>query len=458
MTQTKLIVNLTRDSTVCVGEMADRPLRRMRGLMGRAGLGAGEGVLIRPAPAIHTAFMRFPIDALFLDDEMRVLQVVEDLAPWRIASQRRANSVLELAAGESDRLGLEVGDVLGLRDRVADDGERPDKRGLDSSASPLALMTQANGDGDEDPSTGATGILIASPDRRFRAVTSVLLTRRRCAVTSRESVAGIDELIAAGGADVVVLDSDELPDANIEELPEAVGVVLVSDQPRSSGQADPPTVAKWGPLDDLVAAIESADPRHGERELQIDPPQPAAEPPDPEPPLRHRVVVSLLAALVVLAAFVLLPLDRAVVAATVGAVLVVLSAIDIQRHIIPNRIVLPAVVIVLLEQLILFPDQALEWLLGAVLAACIFMLPQLIGRAWMGMGDVKLAMLLGAALGWGVVGATLLAFVCVLPVALVLLVREGAGVRKSMIPFGPFLAIGALIVLLGPPIVGLPSS
>src|SRR5437588_12958429 len=112
MATTKLIVNLTNGRCVCVGELANRPLRRMRGLMGRPSLPAGEGMLIHPAPAIHTAFMRFSIDAVFLDRDLRVLDIVEDLPPWRIASQRRARTVLELAAGERARCGVHVGGRL----------------------------------------------------------------------------------------------------------------------------------------------------------------------------------------------------------------------------------------------------------------------------------------------------------------------------------------------------------
>jgi len=174
--------------------------------------------------------------------------------------------------------------------------------------------------------------------------------------------------------------------------------------------------------------------------------------------LRGAPAVIAIAAAVVVLAFASLPLDEALVAAFTGAVLVVLSAIDFEQGIIPNRIVLPAAGIVLLAQIALFPGQALEWVLAALLTAVVFMIPQLLGRAWLGMGDVKLALLLGAALGWGVVGAVLLAFVCVFPVALVILIRGGAAARKRAIPFGPFLSLGGLIVLFGPHLAGLPTS
>jgi len=173
--------------------------------------------------------------------------------------------------------------------------------------------------------------------------------------------------------------------------------------------------------------------------------------------LRSPVTVSLAAFTSIVLAFAVLPLDHAVVAALTGATLVVLSAIDLDRGIIPNRIVLPAAAVVLLAQVALFPDRAAEWALAAILSALVLVLPQLVGRAWMGMGDVKLGLLLGAALGWGVVGAVLLAFLCVFPVAFLVVLRGGLAARKTTIPFGPFLALGALIMLFVPHLPGLTS-
>ena len=68
--------------------LADSALRRMRGLLGRKTLDSGHGILIRPAPAIHTWFMRFAIDAVFLDPDLSVLSVRRELRPWRMAGQR----------------------------------------------------------------------------------------------------------------------------------------------------------------------------------------------------------------------------------------------------------------------------------------------------------------------------------------------------------------------------------
>jgi uncharacterized protein len=92
--------------------VADSPASRMRGLLGRTELRSGDGLLLRPASAVHTCFMRFPIDAVFLDGQFRVLGISDGLRPWRAASRRGARAVLELPAGESARRGLEVGDSL----------------------------------------------------------------------------------------------------------------------------------------------------------------------------------------------------------------------------------------------------------------------------------------------------------------------------------------------------------
>jgi uncharacterized membrane protein (UPF0127 family) len=109
----ELAVRLEDGRTVCERcVLADTALVRMRGLLGRRELPSGEGILLRPASSVHTAFMRFPIDAVFLDSNLEVLKVVAGLAPWRTASRRRAKAVLELAAGECERRSLRVGDRL----------------------------------------------------------------------------------------------------------------------------------------------------------------------------------------------------------------------------------------------------------------------------------------------------------------------------------------------------------
>jgi uncharacterized protein len=92
--------------------LAETALTRMRGLLGRRDLPSGEGILLKPAPSVHMAFMRFAIDAVFLDRDMRVVKIAADLKPWRAAGARGAKSCLEIAAGEAARRGLTVGDRL----------------------------------------------------------------------------------------------------------------------------------------------------------------------------------------------------------------------------------------------------------------------------------------------------------------------------------------------------------
>ncbi len=93
-------------------DVADHVVARMRGLLGRKVLPQGEGVLLRPAGSIHTFFMRFPIDVVFLSEEDVVLKVVHRLPPWRAAGMKGARSVLELAAGEVESRGIDVGSTL----------------------------------------------------------------------------------------------------------------------------------------------------------------------------------------------------------------------------------------------------------------------------------------------------------------------------------------------------------
>jgi uncharacterized membrane protein (UPF0127 family) len=92
--------------------VADRPLARLRGLLGRRELPAGEGLLLRPTPSIHTWFMRFPIDAVFLTRDLEVVAVCREMPAWRMAARRGARAVLELSAGEARRRGLRAGSRL----------------------------------------------------------------------------------------------------------------------------------------------------------------------------------------------------------------------------------------------------------------------------------------------------------------------------------------------------------
>ena len=105
-------VALANDDGTVVCEhclLAETWFTRLRGLLGRKSLAEGEGLLLRPASSIHTAFMRFTIDAVFIDRENRIVKVVPELRTWRMAACRGSRAVLELPAGEAARRGLRPG-------------------------------------------------------------------------------------------------------------------------------------------------------------------------------------------------------------------------------------------------------------------------------------------------------------------------------------------------------------
>jgi leader peptidase (prepilin peptidase) / N-methyltransferase len=136
------------------------------------------------------------------------------------------------------------------------------------------------------------------------------------------------------------------------------------------------------------------------------------------------------------------------IAAITTSVLVVLSLIDAESRRLPNRIVLPSAALVLAARLATEPEHWQAWL-GASLGAfaCFFVLA-LIVPAGLGMGDVKLMLLLGAALGAGVLPALLLGVLAGGVAGMVALVCEGRDARRKAIPYGPFLAFGAVAVML----------
>jgi leader peptidase (prepilin peptidase)/N-methyltransferase len=136
---------------------------------------------------------------------------------------------------------------------------------------------------------------------------------------------------------------------------------------------------------------------------------------------------------------------QALAAAVFSAALVVVSATDLERRIVPNRVVLPAFVAVLVLRTI--DTASPEWLLGALGASGFLLLAAIAYPGGMGMGDVKLALLLGAMLGRTVTVALMLATVLAFVPSALLLLRHRSAARKQAIPFAPFLAAGALIAL-----------
>jgi leader peptidase (prepilin peptidase) / N-methyltransferase len=136
---------------------------------------------------------------------------------------------------------------------------------------------------------------------------------------------------------------------------------------------------------------------------------------------------------------------EAFVASFFCAVLVTVSATDLSHRIVPNVVVLPAAAVVLVAQTTLEPSP--EWLLGALGASSFLLVALIAYPAGMGMGDVKLALLMGAALGRYVPVALMLGMVAALVPSIVLLARHGSRARKMGIPFAPFLALGSIVAL-----------
>jgi uncharacterized membrane protein (UPF0127 family)/Flp pilus assembly protein protease CpaA len=269
--------------------VADTAPRRMRGLLGRRSLDADEGLLLRPAGSVHTAFMRFPIDVVFMDAELEVLDVRAGLAPWRMAGRRGAKAVLELPAGQAARRDIVPGTRLALE-------EAPDATTASPSIDAKALLL------------GSAGVVAAFA--RFGFSSTGLVT-----------------------------------------------------------------------------------------------------------------------------------------ACLLGA-LGVLAVIDFRHQLLPNKIVLPAVALVLALQLALFPGAALEWTVAALGCSGALLALALIKPGGIGMGDVKLGLLLGAGLGADVTVALLLGFLALWPVALYLVLTDGPEARKQTLPLGPALALGAALVVL----------
>jgi len=133
-------------------------------------------------------------------------------------------------------------------------------------------------------------------------------------------------------------------------------------------------------------------------------------------------------------------------AAGIGcAALVVATATDLERRIVPNWVVLPAAAAVLALQTVAHPSPV--WAGGALGAAGFFFLAALAYPGGMGMGDVKLALLIGAMLGRTTPVGIMLGLLLGLIPSVVLIARHGSGARKLAIPFAPFLAAGAVVAL-----------
>ena len=109
------VTNLARGTVLAERlEVADTGAKRNKGLLGRNSLASGEGLWIVPCQSVHTFFMRFAIDLVYLDRRHRVKKVVGEVGPWRLSACLSAHSILELPAGVIRATQTEAGDMLEL--------------------------------------------------------------------------------------------------------------------------------------------------------------------------------------------------------------------------------------------------------------------------------------------------------------------------------------------------------
>jgi hypothetical protein len=201
-------------------------------------------MVLRPAWNVHTAFMRFPIDVIFLDSDQVVIRLEKAVAPWRTVSCRGAREVVELAAGECERRGLEVGDRVAWASRTATE-IRADR------SSPWADATQ-------EP---RAHVLVASRDPRFVKLARFLLEGRELDVQELTAPERLPELVLEPDIDLVVLDggaavADALKTANVirvqrPELPLVVAADTGGRSPVGLRVFD-----RWNETEELLLDVE----------------------------------------------------------------------------------------------------------------------------------------------------------------------------------------------------------
>ena len=225
--------------------VADRAYRRMRGLLGRRGIQETEGMVLRPAWNIHTAFMRFPIDVVFLDSDQVVIRIEREVPPWRTVSCRGAREVVELAAGACVQRGLEVGDRVAWASRTAAE----------------IKSDRASGAWTEETDEPRARVLVASRDPRFVKLARFLLEGRDLEVQELSTPEQLPEAVVEPDIDLVVLDggsavADALRTANAArvrrpDLPVAIAADAGGRSPTGLRVFD-----RWNETEELLLDIE----------------------------------------------------------------------------------------------------------------------------------------------------------------------------------------------------------
>jgi hypothetical protein len=202
-------------------------------------------MVLRPAWNVHTAFMRFPIDVVFLDADQVVIRIEPSLAPWRTVSCRGAREVVELAGGECARRGLETGDRVAWASRSAAE-LRADRK------TPLL---------DDSPEEPRARVLVASRDARFLKLARFLLSGRDLEVDELHSPERLPDLVVETDVDLAVLDgankvADALRTANAARARRPELPIVVAADTGGRTPAGIRVFDRWNETEELLLDIE----------------------------------------------------------------------------------------------------------------------------------------------------------------------------------------------------------
>ncbi|CAN5175295.1 hypothetical protein BH09ACT13_BH09ACT13_10070 [soil metagenome] len=205
----------------------------------------GEGMVLRPAWNVHTAFMRFPIDVVFLDSDQVVIRIERAVAPWHTVSCRGAREVVELAAGECERRGLEVGDRVAWASRTAAEIKS------DRSASPWS----------EDVPEPRARVLVASRDPRFVKLARFLLGGRDLEVQELTAPERLPDAVVGEDIDIAVLDggaevAQALRTANAARVQRPELPVVIAADTGGRSPAGVRVFDRWNETEEMLLDIE----------------------------------------------------------------------------------------------------------------------------------------------------------------------------------------------------------
>ena len=205
----------------------------------------GEGMVLRPAWNVHTAFMRFPIDVVFLDSDQVVIRIEREVAPWHTVSCRGAREVVELAAGECERRGLEVGDRVAWASRTAAEIKS------DRSTSPWS----------EDVPEPRARVLVASRDPRFVKLARFLLSGRDLEVEELTTPERLPDAVVGEDVDIAVLDggaevAQALRTANAARVQRPELPVVIAADTGGRSPAGVRVFDRWNETEEMLLDIE----------------------------------------------------------------------------------------------------------------------------------------------------------------------------------------------------------